>query len=388
MHLMALARKYCPRTRWMSNTLTKMKLRKSSRFLLPEQQVLRGEAGAEARQEILSWCRQHWSEAYQSAERDARKDMDTAGVSASPESREILADILFCHFAYGFTSDEYFAFALQAKSPEERRCYVSNRYRNRMAIALNDFFDAEIFLDKYRTYLEYRDVFKRDAVRIESDKDKPDFLAFVNRHASFIKKRVDLARGESVELVSTDGDPMKNDALFREIRKSGTCILEECIRQGEALAVFHPASVNTVRCVAFWGKDGVEIPYCILRTGRGGSVIDNASAGGISAAIDPKTGIVTTDGMDERNHVFREHPDGHVTFKGCQLPEWPALLALIDDIATRRQGIRFIGWDLAYSTKGWCVVEGNFAPQLEARQVLCGGMKEEFDRLMGQSLDA
>ena len=68
------------------------------------------------------------------------------------------------------------------------------------------------------------------------------------------------------------------------------------------------------------------------------------------------------------------------------MPKWDSFLSLIRDIATRKEGLRFIGWDMAYSTKGWCVVEGNYAPQLEARQVLCGGMRDEFEAIIERAL--
>ena len=382
MHLSKMLRKYIPRTRKTSELLNQLMLKRASRFLITPEQINAGEKDFEAKEAILNRCKKRWKKEYKKTLVDAKKHIDIAGAAALQDSQNILTDILFCHFAYGFTSDEYFAYELREKKAEERNSYISDRDRIKMAFRLNDYFDAGIFLDKYQTYLAYHDVFKREAILIQSDEDKENYQKFVQCHPVFIKKRVDLARGESVSVISLDGTAEMQESVYREIRKSGSCILEEKIEQKEELAVFHPSSVNTIRCVAIWGKDGVEIPYCILRTGRSGSVIDNASAGGISAAIDPKTGIVVTDGMDERNTVFQSHPDGKVTFKGYQMPEWPAFLALIQDVATRREGIRFIGWDIAYSTKGWCVVEGNFAPQLEARQVLCGGMKEEFDRIM------
>ena len=387
MHVTTIARKLCPRSRWMSAILNRMRLWKLAKLTLPEKLLEQGERSEAGKTKAAAWCRQHWEKEYAAAEKEAREQLTLQSIPDGADAERLLADILFCRFAYGFTADEFFAYELRGKSPETRRTYISDRSRNRLAIELNDFFDAGVFLDKYQTYLSYQDAFKREAILIQSDQDRQAFLQFVERHPVFVKKRVDLARGESVEIVAVDELPEERERVFREIRQSGRCILEEKIEQAAELAAFHPGSVNTVRCVVIWTKDRVEIPYCILRTGRGGSVIDNASAGGISAAIDPETGIVTTDGMDERNQRFAEHPDGHVVFKGYRMPEWTELLALVRDIAVRRDSIRYIGWDLACSTKGWCVVEGNYAPQLEARQVLCGGMRREFEAILGRAME-
>lgn len=384
MHLTSLARQYCPETRLTSDLIRWAKIKWIGRCDLTDQEVTEGEHNEEIRERIIQKCKKRWNKIYRMFEKDAIKNAKSHIGQELLVGSQLYSDIIFCNFAYGFTADEYFAFELENKSANERHKYASDRYRRKMAFMLNDFFAIGVFLDKFQTYQELKDVFLRDAISVKSDKDKESFLEFIRNHPNFIKKRVDLARGESVELVSVQNRMQSPEQLFQYIRKNGHCILEEQIEQAPALAIFHPSSVNTIRCISFRVGNKLEIPYCILRTGRGSSVIDNASAGGISAAIDAKTGVVFTNGMDEKNNVYAIHPDGQIPFKGYQIPDWASFLELIQDVATRREGVNCIGWDVAYSTKGWCIVEGNFAPQIEARQVLCGGMKAEFDALINK----
>lgn len=380
MKMNTLLRKYMPHWPIIGAALKRILLVRSDRFLLPEKEVLRAESDAPYKKRVVNECQRKWGAEYLRVEKEARQKIREFGIAQRQD--ELVEDAVFCHFAYGFSADEYFAFELANKTVQERKSYISDQYRTKMAIYLNDYFPMEIFLDKYKTYQKYPEAYKRDVIRVFSEKDWEDYSAFYEKHPSFIMKRVDLARGASVELVRFGAAAEGKRELFQRIIANGRYVLEEAIEQREPLAVFHPSSVNTVRLITIWKDNKLEIPYCILRTGRGDAVIDNASAGGISAAIDPKTGVITTDGMDERNHVYERHPDSGVAFKGYAIPDWDELLGFINGIATKYPGIVFVGWDVAYSKRGWCLVEGNHAPQLEARQVLCGGMKETFDRII------
>lgn len=385
MKISAMLRRYLPRWQVFDVLMKQLFLARCDRFLLPEEDVLQAEMDPACKKKVLEKCRKKWGAKYTNVKKEAALKIHEFGVDQNQE--ELIADAVFCHFAYGFSADEYFAFQLADKTIQERKQYISDQYRTKLAIYLNDYFPMEIFLDKYKTYQYYQDAYKRDVICVFSEKDWDSFSAFYDNHSSFIKKRVDLARGNSVELISKDPTAEKKKELFQSIISSGKCVLEEVIDQAEPLAVFHPASVNTVRMITIWKDGKLDIPYCILRTGRGSAVIDNASAGGISAAIDPKTGVISTDGMDERNHIYAKHPDSDVVFKGYAIPEWDTLLDYIKEIVARYPGVVYVGWDLAYSKRGWCLVEGNHAPQVEARQVLCGGMKEEFDRIIGGPLN-
>lgn len=384
MSIDAILRKYVPHWSIFDSTIKKILLVRSKRFLLPERTVLLAETDKVLKKQALSKCKNKWDAEYTKTAKEAVLKINEFGIEENQEA--LIEDAVFSHFAYGFSADEYFAFDLATKTYDERKSYISDLYRKRLAVYLNEYFPMEIFLDKYKTYQYYKDTYKRDVVCIFSPKDWDSFSDFYDRHPSFIKKRVDLARGNSVELIQRENEVGSKQEIFQKILNSGKCVLEEVIDQADPLAVFHPASVNTVRVITIWKDGKLDIPYCILRTGRGSAVIDNASAGGISAAIDPKTGIITTDGMDERNHIYERHPDSGVMFKGYAIPDWDKLIDFISEIVVRYTGVVYVGWDLAYCKRGWCLVEGNYSPQVEARQVLCGGMKEEFDKIIGGPL--
>lgn len=122
-----------------------------------------------------------------------------------------------------------------------------------------------------------------------------------------------------------------------------------------------------------------------LRVGRGDGIIDNFSAGGISALIDPETGCICSDGADKKGRRYAAHPDTGVRFDGYRLPEWDKAVAMVTTAAHMVPGNHYCGWDLAYSTHGWCMVEANCTAQMGGMQIITQtGRKAELEALIAQ----
>ena len=122
-----------------------------------------------------------------------------------------------------------------------------------------------------------------------------------------------------------------------------------------------------------------------LRVGRSDGIIDNFSAGGISALIDPETGCICSDGADKKGHRYAAHPDTGVRFNGYRLPEWDKAVAMVTTAAHMVPGNHYCGWDLAYSTHGWCMVEANCTAQMGGMQIITQtGRKAELEALIAQ----
>ena len=113
--------------------------------------------------------------------------------------------------------------------------------------------------------------------------------------------------------------------------------------------------------------------------GMGGSSVDNMSSGGLAVMIDPQTGIVYTTGRDYLNNIHIYHPDTGVQLVGFQMPEWDKLLELLKEVANVIPEVRWVGWDFAYTNKGWSFVEGNSRPGIATAQISeYNGKKELF----------
>ena len=148
------------------------------------------------------------------------------------------------------------------------------------------------------------------------------------------------------------------------------------IRQREELARFHPQSVNTLRLNTIRCKDSIEVVWAILRYGRNNRIVDNAHFGGLFSVIDDN-GVAVAAGDVDR-HQYVTHPDTGVCLTGFKVPDWEKACEMVRSLATKVGDLRFIGWDLAFTDRGWILVEANTSPGILSPMVTGQGIREEF----------
>ena len=188
-----------------------------------------------------------------------------------------------------------------------------------------------------------------------------------------------------------DGEP----AQPREVaaRVSDRFLFQDRIVQHPALAALHAASVNTVRLVTVLRDGRAEPLAAALRVGVGGCPVDNWSAGGFVVGLDLGTGALFGKGLfkpgiggDVRyGGAVDQHPDSGVLLDGYALPFIPESIRLAQQFHRDMGGPRSIGWDLALTSTGPSVVEGNshwsgamymaIDPGFKARYVEAAGIR-------------
>ncbi len=278
-------------------------------------------------------------------------------------------DMIKAYIGDGFSLDEYVDYRYFDRSAEERKDYVSRDelYRTFSSGAANTF-----PRDKYSRYLLFRDFFHREVLKISFDgsgREREEFSGFTARHQRFVVKPLKGVKGHGVEILTADQMP-DLDALANHIHTE--VLLEEVIVQGDDLGRFHPESINTLRLVS--GMDahgGFSLLYALFRTGRGGSVVDNVGSGGLICLVDSGNGRVISDGL-YNHHYYASHPDTNIVFKGTQIPMWSSVLSEAQKAHETVPGQMMIGWDFAWSNKGWDLVEANPAPSFSSYQSLAG----------------
>jgi len=267
---------------------------------------------------------------------------------------------------------------LHGLSDEEQKQFVTDRY---LFSTLGKYVprkkhDDEIE-NKYNFYKIAKDYFGREVCEVRSESDYPEFERMVLKVNEVMLKPNSSALGHGIQAV-TIASPEHAKEVFSNLIGKGTWIVEERIRQDAAMAVWNESSVNTVRYMSFLNNNGFFSITPFLRTGRKGSVVDNAGSGGVFANINVKTGVVCTDGVDEHGNRYAEHPDSKVVFNGWKIPKYEELVATVREMhETLMPSHPYIGWDMALTDKGWIVIEcnwGQFVNQI-ADHI---GRKEEF----------
>ena len=142
-------------------------------------------------------------------------------------------------------------------------------------------------------------------------------------------------------------------------------LVQELVRQHPALDELWPHSLNTIRVLAVRTATGrVALPRAVQRIGRSTTgAVDNYSSGGLVAWIDLEDGtlgrVMSKVTAPPARRLFDEHPDTGKTLTGAQLPYWPETVQLVHDLMAAFPDAVHIGWDLAISTDGPVVIEGN-----------------------------
>lgn len=268
-------------------------------------------------------------------------------------------DMLFWYFAYGFSFNEYLCYQFIDKTKEERMEFLSDRESVSFGYDMNDVNDLMVFGDKTNTYNKYRAYFGREAITLAESADFNAYKNFIKIHRRFVKKNVYEACGRGIEFIDLDSDKRSEYDLFEHLISEGKVLLEEVVKQSEKMGIFNGSTVNTIRCITFNSKQGIMIPYCFMKIGRKGALVDNGGQGGILVGIDPVTGMLSTDGVDENGIRYETHPDSKIQFKGYELPEWSNMISMCEKMAQDMPTVRLIGWDTAHTDKGWIVIEGN-----------------------------
>lgn len=330
-------------------------------------------------------------------------------------SDEQVEQLLFCsiydYWVYGNNIDEEFYLKLYEKNHEQKSSYMTNRIRGIYVDYLNcdgnprmEYKSRKAIADqlesKYDCYELLKPYYKRDVIQILDGNDFEIFKEFVLKHPVFVAKPSDFYYGIGVHKVDlSDYDSIEDcfkDLLSEGAKTQGrhpsrnsSLVLEELIIQSKELAAFHPSSINGIRVTTVRNKDGkIVVHHPWIKVGVGGSFVASAALDGFDAEIDPKTGIIISDGASENGHVYKVHPDSGITIKGYQIPKWDELLEFVDEIMKKVPTYGYIGWDLVLTDNGWVVMEANYSGEFTWQLIRGEGGKKEFEDLIGWKMDA
>lgn len=293
--------------------------------------------------------------------------------------KQTIKDAFFCEYYYKITYQEYFLYKFRDLSDKKRKEFIGDIERHEILDELeyNNKENTDILDDKYKSYLRFKEFYKRDVIKIKGKEDRNIFEQFCEKHQIFIVKPINLFQGKGVFIINQK-DYKSLDDIWNEILKHDKIILEELIIQDKGLGKFHPESVNTVRFATYTKNNTVTNLFAVLRMGQGNSVVDNACAGGIVANIDLETGIINTEGKDYIGNSYLKHPSTNICIMGQQIPKWDELLKIVEQVAKLFPEYKYISWDFALSEKGWVIVETNSGGTFRIHQVF-NGLRKKYE---------
>ena len=140
--------------------------------------------------------------------------------------------------------------------------------------------------------------------------------------------------------------------------------IQDRLKQHEKMNQLNATSVNTIRILTYRSDMEILLIYSVVRIGRQGQVVDNQSAGGISAIIgeDGKLGKYAYGGhSDDRV----EKTDSGTVLEGFEIPSYFEAIETVKRLHYRLPFFNLIGWDVAIDEEGDpVIIEWNADPGL------------------------
>lgn len=288
----------------------------------------------------------------------------------------LMADFARAYIVHGSTITDYFLYEFYKLNHRGRKQFVTLRsmlpiVRHNPKEAHPAFNDKDVFLERFDAFVH------RDWIGRVRRGSREEFDAFCDKHSEFVVKPRCGNSGDGIHKVSlaeTD-----REALWREMTENDE-IAEELIVQCPEMAAIHPGSVNTVRPFTIHGK----LVSAVTRLGVGGSFVDNGDAGGIFAEVDPETGVITGRAANTNGQRFLRHPTTGVVIPGFQIPQWDKVKKLVAEVTALSPEVVLAGWDVAITSDGPIIVEGNAHP---GPQIMQGSAPRGLKRTWHRALE-
>ena len=267
--------------------------------------------------------------------------------------------MLFSSLKYNISFLDYFYFRFVRKKSSERQTFAGTGFMYEYQLKMNPQRSRDVLLDKKKFLKEYQSFVSRFSIpAAEIESRRADLENFLQEQNRVVLKRSKGQVGRDVFVMDTSH--MNLDGILVKMRKHNFDLLEEYIVQHPSLMQLSPSGLNTVRIITQFHQGKIIILAARLRISVNSSV-DNLAAGNLAASIDLETGKVTDNAIysDITKEPESHHPVTGVQIKGFQIPYWHETLQMTKKAALLHVDNRSIGWDLAITSQGPELVEGN-----------------------------
>lgn len=291
----------------------------------------------------------------------------------------VFFDVVLCGLKYQAGYLDYKYFEMYNLKTQQRKTILTRGINNEFIKKYNNPKFAEIFENKDQFNVKFKKFIKRDYMILNED-NEIEFNKFIKDKKEIIVKPTNGTHGDGVRKIK----PNKN--TYKELVKESPLLCEEVIEQIDEMNKLNKSSVNTIRVITFNNKGKCSIIVAYLRVGNN-KVVDNFNGGGMVVPVNVKTHKVEYPAIDKNNNLYYKHPSTNTNFIGFVIPDFDKIEKLVSDASKIIPEVKYVGWDVALSKKGPCLVEGNSMPghdiyQLPAHRKNGIGILPKFEKIM------
>lgn len=285
----------------------------------------------------------------------------------------VFVDMLWWAAFHDTAFIDYYEADFASLRPAERRTFMTSLIQHHIANRVNDPDAAEVFADKRRFNRRFAQYIRREWIDLEHA-GVEELRDFAQRHPVIIAKIPISREGHGVFRHDTTG--IEDWAAFHAgLIADGKLLIEQPIVQHPVLAAYCSGTVNTTRVTTYFDGDRVHRLVRAQKFGRG-SVSDQFSWGGFFTMLDDD-GRAVGQGHSGKNDTFYPvHPDSGLSIPEFQVPLWPQVTALLDEVARVEPDVPYVGWDIAVGPEAPVLIEGNWIPGLYESRVLATGIRQ------------
>lgn len=213
------------------------------------------------------------------------------------------------------------------------------------------------------------------------------FAKMADARCSFFVKDATSCCAKGVAKIENVGGILQNSATGRKITVAdfgnGKFVVQKALGNCPEIDAIQPASVNTLRIVTLWNRrKGIAqlLSAGGLRVGGGGTV-DNWAQGGLFVGIGETGALLKYGYYKPGKHVpcktDRQPLTGYV-FEGTKIPFYQNAVELVLRAHALIPEVYAIGWDVALTTQGPVIIEGNDDWEITLMQMVAGGLSKRF----------
>jgi len=293
----------------------------------------------------------------------------------------ILADAIKAVFEFNISILDYFQFRLFEKVKSERLKWAGTGFMFEYQRIMNPPFARERLENKVQFNCYFRSFIKREFATyqsIKSDNEITERLLKNTSHIIVLKKSLGQAGKDICFLKTKNLDSHKLLSIMKKCRYD---LAEEYVIQHPEMMLLSDTGLNTVRVITQVFSGRIIILATRLRISIN-SEVDNMAAGNAAAPLDLETGIVSGPAVfsDITKPDLLCHPITGVQIIGFQVPFWRQVIRMVTKAAMMIPENRSVGWDVAITSQGPLLIEGNhnwckLLWQLPVKK----GLKEELE---------
>lgn len=223
--------------------------------------------------------------------------------------------------------------------------YIEKYFNNsKLESGFSDKNYFDLLLDgfpKPKTFLHYIDgVFLDNNYKIITKKDARNIL--LKEKKFVMKKTIGTSGGLGVKIF--DNVNAKQISNILDNLCESNILFQEIVSQSPILEKLNKSSLNTIRIMSFMIDNEVYLSHGVVRAGKEGEKVDNASNGGVFYSI-LNDDTLSNDSIDLTGKIY-ENSLSKINYKNDKLPFMYETREMIKQAAQRFPHFKIIAWDI------------------------------------------